>query len=161
MLMNREGKILVAEPIEDGFDLGDKDLRRADFRNVTADGLYCAGSDLEEADFSHSDLYWLDMYGANCAGASFRSAKLEGVDSKSACLQRADFSYAVVTHDRLGVPSTFVHANLEGARFEGALLSGTEYDDNTIFPEGFDPASYGMVRTIRVDDLLEPPCRGK
>lgn len=161
MLMDREGKILVTEPIEAGLDLGDRDLKRADFRHVTADGLYCAGADLEEADFSHCDLYWLDMYDANCTGASFRHAKLEGVNFKSACLQRADFSFAVVTHDRLGGPSTFAHANLEGARFEGALLSGTEYDEDTVFPENFDPASYGMVHAIRVDDLLEPPCRGK
>src|SRR5690348_11154833 len=115
MLMSMDGKVLVATPIEDIHDLSDRDLKRADFRHVTAEGLYCAGADLREADFSDCDLYWLDMYAADGRDASFRRAKLQGVNFKSACLQRVDFSHAVVTNDNLGGPSTFAHADLEGA----------------------------------------------
>jgi uncharacterized protein YjbI with pentapeptide repeats len=160
VLKSVDGKVLVSSPINDGLDLSDHDLRRADFHQVTADGLNCAGADLREADFSDCDLYWLDMYTADCTGASFRRSKLEGVNFKSACLQRADFSYAIITHDNLGGPSTFAHSNLDGASFEGASLVGTEYDEGTIFPAGFDPISYGMVLVRRADDsLVEPPCK--
>lgn len=162
MLMSIDGKVLVSGSMDAGLDLGDRDLRRADFRRVTAEGLYCAGADLREADFSGCDLYWLDLYMADCTDACFRSAKLEGVNFASACLRRADFSNAVVKHDNLGGPSTFAHANLEGATFEGAFLVGTEYDDETIFPLGFDPLSYGMVLVKRADDsLIVPPCEEK
>jgi uncharacterized protein YjbI with pentapeptide repeats len=155
--MSLDGKVLVSGPITDGLDLGDQNLRRADFRRIAADGLYCAGADLREADFSDCDLYWPDMYMADCADACFQRAKLEGANFKSTCLQRADLSYAIVKHDNLGVPSTFAHANLEGANLEGALLIGTEYDEETVFPLGFDPISRGMVLVRRADDLLVKP----
>lgn len=162
MLKSIDGEILVSTPLEDGLDLGDRDLRKADFRHVTVEALYCAGANLREADFSDSDLYWLDMYMADCTNACFRGAKLAGVNFASACLQRADFSYALVKNDNLGGPSTFAHANLEGANFEGAFLVGTEYDEETIFPMGFDPLSYGMVLAKRADDsLVAPPCKEK
>ena len=162
MLRSIDGKVLGPSPIQADFNLSDRDLRRADFRQITAEGLYCAGSDLREADFSDCDLYWLDMYTADCADACFRRAKLEGASFQSACLQRVDFSYAIIKHDNLGGASTFAHANLEGANFEGALLVGTEYDDATIFPAGFDPVSYGMVLNNRGhDSLVEPPCKEK
>jgi uncharacterized protein YjbI with pentapeptide repeats len=160
MLMSRDGKILVSGPISDGLDLSDQDLRMADFRHVIADGLNCAGADLREADFSDCNLYWLDMYTADCTGACFRNAKLEGVNFKSVCLKRTDFSYAIVEHDRLGRPSTFAHSDLTGANLEGAVLIGTEYDEKTIFPSGFDPRSHGMVLVNKADDsLVDAPCK--
>jgi len=159
MLMNLEQKVLVPSADFNKYYLMNHDLRRADFRRITAEGLYCAGADLREANFSYSNMYWLDLYVANCTDAVFRYAKLQRVNFKSACLQRADFSYAVITHDDMHSPSTFAHANLAGANFQGATLIGTEYDSKTVFPKGFDPVQHGMCLVKHEDQFLSnPPC---
>lgn len=162
MLVSKDGKVLVSSPINHRCDLSGRDLRRGDFRQITSEGLYCAGANLREADFFGCDLYWLDLYEADCTAACFQRAKLKGANFKSTCLLGADFSYAIITHDNLDRPSTFAHSNLEGANFEGALLVGTEYDDETVFPADFDPIRNGMVLNNRAhDSLVEPPCKEK
>lgn len=145
MLANRESKVLVNISLSNGLDLSGLDLQRADFHRAVVDGLSMAGADLREADFSDSDLYWLDLYMADCIGACFRDGRFEGASFKNACLEPADFTGAVIERDRLGNPSTFAHADLSEANFEGAHLSGVEYDDRTVFPSGFEPTSHGMV----------------
>jgi uncharacterized protein YjbI with pentapeptide repeats len=160
MLKNLEGKMLVDTADFDKHDLSERDLRRADFRRISAMGLTCIGANLQDADFSYCSLYWLDMYVADCTGAIFRHAKLQGVNFASTCLQRADFSFALITHDNLGAPSTFVHADLTGANLEGADLSGTEYDTGTIFPVDFDPNEHGMILVRETDEsLVQAPCK--
>lgn len=159
MLMNLEHQVLVPSADFNKYYLMNRDLRRADFRRITAEGLYCAGADLREADFSYANMYWLDLYTADCTKAIFRLAKLQRANFKSACLQYADFSYAVITHDDMNFPSSFAHANLAGAIFKGATLTGTEYDSKTVFPKGFDPVRHGMCRVKHEDEFLSnPPC---
>jgi uncharacterized protein YjbI with pentapeptide repeats len=36
-------------------------------------------------------------------------------------------------------------ANLTGAKISGANFEGAEYDDETLFPEGFDPKKHRMI----------------
>lgn len=43
----------------------------------------------------------------------------------------------------LGGSTQLQGANLVGTNLQGAKLEGAEYDTNTIFPEGFDPAKNG------------------
>src|SRR5579859_797004 len=102
-------------------------------------GLELSGADLREADFANTELYWLDMYRTDCANTSFRNALLEGVNFKSACLRKADFSGAKITSDQLRKPSSLAHADLSGALLNDADMSGTFYSSKTIWPEDFDP----------------------
>jgi uncharacterized protein YjbI with pentapeptide repeats len=159
MLINRSGDVLEANPLTDGIYLGDRDLRGAVFAGITIDSLELSGSDIRDADFSKSNIYWLDCFHANCRDASFRDATLEGANFKSACLRGADFTGARIGSDRLGRASSLAHADLTDAKLLGALLGGTEYDEKTVFPSGFRPSEEGMVLVSVTEDwLLTPWC---
>ena len=160
MLTNLDGGVLVPETIRDGLDLGDRDLRRANFIRVVAAALELSGSDLRGSDFSDSDLYWADFYSSDCSKASFRNAVLQGANFKSACLRNADFSGATISPDQLGKPSSFAHADLTGAILDGANMTGTHYDLETLWPEGFVPEERGLILTDKHEDfLVKPICR--
>ena len=159
VLKNRTGKVLYADPLQDGVDLSDRNLQGAIFAGSVLHGLDLSGSDLREADFSNCDLYWLNLFNANCNGCVFTRAVLEGANLKSACFRNADFSMAKITADRLGRPSSLAHANLEGAKLNDAALEGTQYDAKTVFPSDFNPKQHGMVLVPIVDDwLIVPDC---
>jgi uncharacterized protein YjbI with pentapeptide repeats len=160
VLTNLDGGVLMPEAIRDGLDLGDRDLRRANFSRVVAAALELSGSDLRGSDFSDSDLYWADFFSSDCSKASFRNAVLQGANFKSACLRHADFSGATIGPDQLGKPSSFAHADLTGAILDGASMSGTHYDPKTMWPEGFNPREHGLILTEKYEDwLVEPVCR--
>ena len=72
-----------------------------------------------------NEFYGAPLQGAELIGAKLRSAKLEGAKLFSANLQGA---------------------NLRCANLFDANLKGAEYDDLTVFPEGFDPEEAGMIR---------------
>src|SRR4029077_5930281 len=76
----------------------------------------------------------------NCkfTSASLQNAKLTGYFSG------ADFTDA-----------DFRGANLRGATFAGVTWKGAVYDDDTAFPEGFEPGAAGMV-FIRPDAKPKP-----
>ena len=160
MLVDKSGKILFADALEDGVDLGDRDLRGAVFKGKKLHGLEVSGADLRGSDFSHCDLYWLNMFAADCSEASFRDAVLEGANLKSACLRGADFTGTIIKADRLGKASSLVHADLTDAKLAGAVVEGTEYDSATVFPYGFDPGKQGMVIVTSTDPwLVKPKCK--
>ena len=159
MLTNLDGEILLAETIRDGHDLGDRDLRRANFVGIAASALELSGSDLREADFSNSTLYWVDLFGADCSDASFRNSNLQGANLKSACFRRANFSGATISYDNLGKASSFAHADLTEAILDSVQMSGTLYDAKTIWPVGFNPLEHGLIWTETGDDwVLDPIC---
>ena len=160
MLVDKAGKILFAEELRDGIDLGDQDLRGAIFSGQALHGLELSGADLRESDFSDCYLYWLNLFAADCSGASFRGAVLEGANLKSACLRYADFTGTIIKADQLGKASSFAHADLSKAVLVEAVVEGTEYDAETIFPIGFDPERHGMISVPIVDAwLVKPVCK--
>jgi hypothetical protein len=65
-----------------------------------------------------SQAYLLDV--------NFQGALLQGANFQGAALFRADFSEATLT---------------------GANLEGAFYDADTLWPEGFDPATTGAIET--------------
>jgi uncharacterized protein YjbI with pentapeptide repeats len=159
MLLDKFGRILYSDTLQDGVDLGDRSLRGAIFKGAALHGLELSGSDLRGSDFTDCNLYWLDLFNANCNDCLFNGAVLEGANLKSACFRNADFSGATICADRLGKASSLAHADLTGAKLANAVLEGTEYDVMTIFPADFDPKKHGMLLVQVVDDwLLVPEC---
>lgn len=160
MLVDKAGKILFAEELRDGIDLGDQSLRGAIFIGQALHGLELSGADLRESDFGDSYLYWLNLFAADCSGASFRGAVLEGANLKSACLRCTDFTGTVIKADQLGNASSLAHADLSGAVLFETIVEGTEYDAETIFPIGFNPERHGMISVPIADAwLVKPACK--
>jgi len=56
----------------------------------------------------------------------------------------ANLRDANLGRDNLGGATQLQGASLAGAQLERAALTGAEYDDSTIFPEGFAPQASGM-----------------
>ena len=145
MLIKRKDGTVVLDTDMVGELMG-ADLRQADFRGKTLEGIDLSDANLEEADFSGADLYWLRLFRSNCEASKFNDAKLSAAVLDGANLKGADFENAYVSFDQIGVPSSMLGADLRGARLHNAILLGCEYDLYTLFPSDFDPVRAGMVR---------------
>ena len=95
------------------------DLSKVDFFEIDLSFAYC-----RFANFRKAKLFWTYLPYADCAYADFTGAYFETV-----CLYRTNFR----------------NTNLEKAMLcmvgEGAI-----HNDKTIFPNGFNPKEFGMVK---------------
>ena len=72
--------------------------------------------------------------------ANLRSADLREADLRSANLREADLRSANLSWAFLN------WADLRSADLREAFLSGAKYNAQTMFPEGFDPKTAGMIK---------------
>ena len=113
------------------YDQGDRNFQKADLSGVDLSGL-----DLREADFRGADLYGTQFMDSLLCKADFS----EGTNLGYAKLDRADLSEANLSG-----------ANLEGACLEGAIAQDAIYDQNTVFPVGFDIAASGGIAAQEIE----------
>ena len=147
-----DGKILYEGSEAADFSL--LDLRRANFSKCELDAVHdLSDTNLRGADFTGADLYWTFMYRSNCEGSTFRGARLAGVVLEEANLRGVDFRDAYLSYDNLGGATSVKDSDMTGAQLDGADLNGCRYNAQTVFPEGFNPDSFGMVK--------EEECRKK
>jgi uncharacterized protein YjbI with pentapeptide repeats len=99
--------------------LGMVDFRGANLSEVRATRALFIGSDLSGADFRLADLTEADLTGANLKGANLKRANLKRANLEG--------------------------ANLEGANLRGVDLGGAKADEDTTWPEGFDPVAAGVT----------------
>jgi hypothetical protein len=161
-------------------DRGQLDLARTDLRGVVLgydhhfeyarlDGAHLEGANLQNAHLDHA---WLQD--AHLEGASLHFAHLEGAVLQWAHLEGAMLN---LTHLENGAcdgahfeGATFAQAHVRGAslrgahfegaritdRLEGAHLDGATFDDDTEWPEGFDPRAAGARNVNDVDEDQGP-----
>ena len=116
------------------------------FQGRSLGGVNLGWANLEQADFRNAD-----FYGANLSGASFKQADLSGKTNLAFTdLSRADLTAV----DLRG-------ANLEGANLEGTVLANAVYDEQTIFPRGFDPETAGAIAAASASELKPEPIAQK
>ena len=82
--------------------------------------------------------------GADLRGANLRRENLKGADLTGANLRRADLTGADLTEANLE-GANLKRANLEGANLEGADLTEAKADEDTTWPQGFDPVAAGVI----------------
>ncbi|MDB2410684.1 VPLPA-CTERM sorting domain-containing protein [Pseudomonadales bacterium] len=114
----------------------------------------CPGGDLSFADLANADLsnanltyvylHDANLSGANLSGANFSGGNLYGANLSSANLYGSDLSYAHLFNAELN------SADLTNAILSGAELTDAFYNDQTIFPSGFDPIAAGMINASPV-----------
>jgi uncharacterized protein YjbI with pentapeptide repeats len=133
-IYDRSGKLIYATK---GRDYNDAKLCNADLARANLEGAYMAGADLRGADLRDADLYWAILFMADLEGADLSGACLRG-----ASLEEANFRYAKLQGADMG------RDNLDGLTVvEDANFDCAEYDDHTVFPDGFDPKVAGMIKT--------------
>jgi uncharacterized protein YjbI with pentapeptide repeats len=103
-------------------------LCRVDMHSLA--GRAFAGANLAGAYLAGANLAGAYLAGANLAGAYLAGANLAGAYLTRANLTRANLTRANLTG-----------ANLSGANLTGANLTGAVADQNTRWPDGFDPAA--------------------
>lgn len=91
------------------------------------------------------DLYWavsfeINLKGADLSGARLNGATLRGADLRDAILVDADLS-----PNNIESRTQLQGADLTGADVTGANCREAQYDGETRFPAGFDPAAQGLV----------------
>ena len=124
--------------------LTDGSLHRADL--IKAD---LRGADLIHADLRGANLIKADLRGANLSGATLSGATLSQAYLNGAKLVRANLSGATLIQADLSytklVRAKLVRADLSRADLSEADLSKAKYDDNTKWPDGFDPVAAGAI----------------
>jgi hypothetical protein len=138
----------------EGADLFKANLAAADLEgaNLKDAGLLLANLNetvLWAANIEGARLYGANLEGAALKGANLKRAGLTGANLKDAGLHSAVLTGADLTGANLegaGLEGANLEgADLQGANLTGAVLLGAEYDEATVWPEGFDASAHGAV----------------
>ena len=146
----------VQAVIRAGFcpNLGGANLWYANLRDANLRGAYLAGAYLTRTDFTDANLTDANLRDANLGGASLRGASLRGANLRGATLWGADLGDANLgdadLRDANLGGANLRGANLRGADLGGANLRGADLGDAsanrlTVWPDGFDPATKGVI----------------
>ena len=157
----------------DNVDLDNAILQRAQLSNAVLHGATLRDADLFEADLRRVDLRGADLSGANLVGAQLGGAKydeetvfpdffnksglgmyllgpdadLQRMDIDGFEFRGQDLSRANMAHANL-VGADLRGADLSDANLEGTRLRSALYDDETRFPDGFEPDLRGGYAVI-------------
>ncbi|MEM6470010.1 MAG: pentapeptide repeat-containing protein [Planctomycetota bacterium] len=132
-------------------------LRKEDFTNAKLAGVSAPGFDFQDCDFTKASLRQANLTETICGKSKFCSANLRSADFKyselsfcdfsSSQLQKADLQYTVLrgvnfqNADLTG--ASLLGSDLRGAVFTGATVDkvdwgNSNFDEETVFPEGFE-----------------------
>ena len=140
-------------------DFSDAVLQNCDFHGASLKKANFNGADLKNAGFAQADLTGADLRGISQIGfisnTILNEANLEGVDMQ-ACgsIYGCKFRKANLKNSKgwkLVGACDFSGADLRGANFRGMTPDNTArfnkaiYDEETTWPDGFDPKSVGAV----------------
>ena len=105
-------------------------------------------SDLSNADLSKADLSGVDLHASNLRKAKLFGANLERADLHRSNLRSADLSRAVLRAANLRgsnlVGASLFGADLRRANLRRASFRSAEADQETRWPDGFDPGAHGV-----------------
>ena len=147
-------RAVLSGAVLEGADLFKANLTAADLEgaNLKDAGLLLAN--LNEAVLWAANIEGARLYGANLEGAAMKGANLKGAGLTGANLRDAGLHSAVLTGaDLTGANlegaglecANLQGADLQGANLRGAVLLGAEYDEATVWPEGFEASAQGAV----------------
>jgi hypothetical protein len=120
---------------------------RYDFSNRTLNGATFRGNNMYETSFVGSDLRSSDYSGAGLGGGDFSSANLTGALMSNAELGHVKFQGAIL--DGADLSGAYLGgadlrgASLKGANLSNVTLSGIQYDETTVWPDGFELGAAG------------------
>ncbi|NUT42175.1 MAG: pentapeptide repeat-containing protein [Thermoactinospora sp.] len=124
-------------------DLSESSLVGADLTRADLSGVRLAGAVLADAILYQADLRDAVLIGVIAEGADLRATDLSKADMRRANLRGARLDYSDLRGAELG-----------GAVLTGASLRRVVFDENTVWPDGFEPASIEPTRQRSV-----PPVR--
>lgn len=119
-------------------NLDGANLRHAGFVNACLVGAHLKdanlrGARLLGADLTRASLPYADLTEAGITRANLTKAQVYGADLTGADLSKSDLTGTVLTGSKLA------GAKLTGAKLENARMEDIIYDDQTVWPPGFEP----------------------
>lgn len=143
-------------------------LRGADLTNSVLAFASCARANffqtqLSKTDLNHADLRETNFYEARLTNARLRNSRLDNSILYAASLQNSDLTNAGLRGADLR-RAKLAGADLRGANLEGARFDLTQYDEKTLWPEGFAVdalRSSGALRMIERDESQQPQSASK
>ncbi|WP_052128968.1 pentapeptide repeat-containing protein [Neosynechococcus sphagnicola] len=121
-----------------------KDLQRLQSSKTCPDcdlrQVILVGSDLSRANLTGSNLADATITRVNLEAANLSRVNLNGANLTESNLREANLNDANLEEANLS------GANLRRAKLNGAKLESAFYDDQTSFPDGFNPDRAGMQR---------------
>ena len=122
-----------------GANLRGANLSNANLSNANLRGAWLSNANLTRAYLPEADLYGADLYGADLYGADLTRANLRGADLTRANLRGANLTGANLSGADLD------GANLTGVGLSNVSLRRAKADQDTLWPEGFDPVAAGVI----------------
>lgn len=128
------------------------DLNGASCRGAFLSKVMFQGADLSDADLSESTVRDTLFYDVFAYEAKFRRASLRDVCFRGSNLCGADFSdssFVSVSFekDNINHATDISGANLSNVDLSSSVFDGVEYNEATLFPRNFNPASRpGLIK---------------
>jgi uncharacterized protein YjbI with pentapeptide repeats len=134
------GEVLASSRGE-ALQLGEVDLRNANFDQANFAVANFEGADLEGTTFLQSTLNKTNFRGANLRGTEFRSR----ASLRNACLENANLEGAELKgsdlHKAVLIEANLRKASLDNARLDGAFLDGADLEDSQLLTADLTNAS--------------------
>lgn len=145
-------------------NLYDADLTGVEIKGGTLNKANLNSTNLSQADLSHLDLTDASLFAANLSNITINNTILNEADLNSANLSGANLSNVDLTDAdlyKVNLRGASINVNLERANLSNADLSGANllnaqnldkaelegaiYDNETKFPDSFNPENSGMI----------------
>ena len=147
------GRVLKGANFEDAEIVG-ANLSYTNLENANLTSIDFGGTDLSGANLKNTKLMEASLSNANLDGTNLERANLRGSFLIRTQMRSANLKKANLKNVKLKLAG-LENANFQGANFQGAKLEqiffnhntkwqGAIYDEQTVFPEGFDPVAKGM-----------------
>jgi uncharacterized protein YjbI with pentapeptide repeats len=151
-----------------GANLNNANLYEANFDSASLNGTNLQGVNLKEAELMlatlvNADLRAADLESAGLVETNLSGTNLSGANLSRAYLQKANLrSYKRITSEfeadsKRGKSEVVVFQSLSGATLSGANFNETQYDDDTVWPEGFLPPQEAVKVDYWPASPAEPP----
>jgi len=138
-------------------DLDGLNLQNADLRGVDLTGMLISHTDFSFADVRGASFYWDSLIDVSFDGANLEGADLAGTDLIRVSFRHANLRNALIGPSGLGFPSSVFGCDFTAANLEGTDLWAALYDEDTRFPDGFDPRSVGMTFRSELESHTRQP----
>lgn len=116
------------------------DMENTNFQGAILEGAFFWNGNFKNSDFTSADMKNAIVSKANFEGANFSDADLSVIIFNNTILKNANLTNANLEH------CYFKNANLKGANLKDAKFKETIYNRNTIFPDGFEPEKFGLLK---------------
>ena len=128
-----------------GANLDNAALKGLDLKSVQLAGAFLVESNLQGTSLMGANLHKARLQRANLQWTDLRYADLQEAHFEGANLKAADLSHANLELTHLA-RTILCGADLSNVDLNRTTLKGARYDENTRFPEGFDPEERGLIK---------------